>query len=377
MNRLTTVFFLTFFPFFISGQCNHPDYAALISIYNALDGGNWVYNGGWVEGAAGSNCDVCSWDYVLCDDNDRVISFSSYSNGYNGTIPKEIGDLEFLEFINLSYGNITGEIPEELFQLTNLKSLKLTDVELTGNISNSIGNLEKLENLYLDNNSLTGEIPESIGNCTKLKKLFLNTNDLSGPIPSSINNFTSIEWIEFTSNELEGPLPDAYSEGLLGIKEFDVSYNQIKGSIPISYGDFNNLRYLGLSNNMLSDCIPNNLLNLCSFNVNIDNNDELEGTGDFSDFCSDGSGSCEPLSLSEIFSVPIIQNNVIQDYLFFNKDIIDELSIIVYDLNGELIVNGTIISENKVDLSKLKPGFYILRLDSNNKFIGTYKIYKY
>ena len=38
------------------------DYEALMSIYNANDGSNWMNNSGW-----GENCDICSWHGVECD----------------------------------------------------------------------------------------------------------------------------------------------------------------------------------------------------------------------------------------------------------------------------------------------------------------------
>ena len=51
-----------------SGQCTtgscHPDYPALIALYNATNGDNWTNNTNW-----GANCDVCNWAGITCENN--------------------------------------------------------------------------------------------------------------------------------------------------------------------------------------------------------------------------------------------------------------------------------------------------------------------
>ena len=78
-------------------------------------------------------------------------------------IPENIGDLTYLDTLDLGYTHITGEIPE------------------------SIGNLEKLDWLYIYSNQLSGVIPESICNIfPNLSHFWIQYNSLCPPYPECI-----------------------------------------------------------------------------------------------------------------------------------------------------------------------------------------------
>ena len=74
-----------------------------------------------------------------------------------GTLSKSLGDLEFLEILNL----------EDLKQIT-------------GSIPSSLGKLQRLKQLILDSNNLSSSIPPSLGNLHNLQALYLSDNGLSG-----------------------------------------------------------------------------------------------------------------------------------------------------------------------------------------------------
>mmetsp|Transcript_28515 Transcript_28515/g.42689 ORF Transcript_28515/g.42689 Transcript_28515/m.42689 type:complete len:108 (-) Transcript_28515:176-499(-) len=67
-----------------------------------------------------------------------------------------------------------------------LFQLDLNDNFLTGTISQSIGNLQFLQLLQLQVNQLTGTIPESMGQLTYLGVLELFGNQLQGSMPPSV-----------------------------------------------------------------------------------------------------------------------------------------------------------------------------------------------
>jgi Leucine-rich repeat (LRR) protein len=85
---------------------------------------------------------------------------TTYSAGSRtGTsIPREIGLLTRLTFLDLYSNALTGTIPSELASLTQLKSLNLYNNALTGSIPSELASLTQLAYLYLSDNALTGSI---------------------------------------------------------------------------------------------------------------------------------------------------------------------------------------------------------------------------
>ena len=135
---------------------DHPDYDALASLYNSLNGQFWVENTNWLD----TTKPISTW-YGITETNGRVTG------------------------INLgSQNNISGTLPDELSNLTELQDFWIQNSNITGNIPTSLGNLSKLRQLVLFGTSgITGSIPNSLQNCLNLEWLYLSYNQLSGNIP--------------------------------------------------------------------------------------------------------------------------------------------------------------------------------------------------
>ncbi|KAJ8533568.1 hypothetical protein K7X08_006892 [Anisodus acutangulus] len=73
-----------------------------------------------------------------------------------------------LQFIDLSYNNLTGSIPT------------------------TIGNTKNLSELFMQSNMLSGTLPPEISTTSNLVKIDLSNNLLSGPIPSEIGNLKKL-----------------------------------------------------------------------------------------------------------------------------------------------------------------------------------------
>ena len=115
----------------------NPDRAALVALYIATNGPNWVNNDGWLTDAP-----LRDWYGVDTDSSGRVVRLDLIgqwdfearlyvSHGLRGPIPSEIGDLSNLKWLQLTGNELAGPIPAELGSLTNLDSLDLRLNELS------------------------------------------------------------------------------------------------------------------------------------------------------------------------------------------------------------------------------------------------------
>ena len=285
-----------------SGVCSdnepcHPDYPALMALYNATDGANWTDNTNWAV-----NCDVCTWNGVLCLNN-RVAALFLNNNQLNGNIPPEFGQLSELIDLDLRGNNLTGSIPPEIGQLTNLESISLYNNSISGSIPMEIGNLTNLRLLKLDFNDLTGSIPTQIGSLSNLWFLDLSHNELTGSIPGTLGNLNNLITLDLTSNMHSGEIPIELGN-LSELRVLLLGDNTLQGNIPEEFGSLQlgqNLSsvnigmftdtYLDLTTNQLSGCIPSSLMSLCGVSVNLLGNSGLEEEN-FSSFCTSNSGEC-------------------------------------------------------------------------------------
>ncbi|KAK1270513.1 Serine/threonine-protein kinase BRI1-like 2 [Acorus gramineus] len=89
-----------------------------------------------------------------------------------------------LEYLDLSYNELSGEIPEEFGDMVVLQVLDVARNRITGEIPDSIGRLRNLGVFDASHNRLRGGIPESFANLSFLVQIDLSDNQLTGPIPS-------------------------------------------------------------------------------------------------------------------------------------------------------------------------------------------------
>ena len=261
----------------------NPEWAALVALYNATDGPNWVDNTNWL-----SDAPLGEWYGVETDVSGRVVrldvsgrveegvliphglsgsippeiaSLSSLreldlsSNSLSGTIPRELVDLANLEVLLLLNNNLSGPIPPELGALANLKTLMLQDNNLSGRIPPELGNLLALQTLRLGQNNLSGAIPPELGKLTELTWLNLFDNRLKGPIPSELKDLTSLSSLSFGVNLLTGPIPE-WLRNFANLVFVDLSWNNLTGPVPPWLGTLPNLETLHLVRNDLSGPIP-------------------------------------------------------------------------------------------------------------------------
>ncbi len=153
--------------------------------------------------------------------------------GFSGALPQEIGELTALTYLNIVTNKLSGELPESLGKLKNLRTLSLGHNELEGAIPASIGELTQLETLNLRNNKLSGAIPTSLGKLQKVWKLFLSDNKLTGELPKELAQMKALELVFLHNNQLEGELPsDLAGVGNPRLGYIDLDNNNFIGSLP-------------------------------------------------------------------------------------------------------------------------------------------------
>jgi Leucine-rich repeat (LRR) protein len=312
------------------------DSLALVAIYNANNGENWLITDKWLEGP------VSSWHGITLDDSGYVISIMLSCN-LTGRIPPEIGNFSKLELLDLENNKLSGSIPSEIGKLSNLTHFFIAHNSISGSIPKEIGNLSKLvrlslwdnqlsgtfppelekllnleflaidqnklegtvprnldklvslKYLWLGSNEFTGSIPDEIGQMTQLEVLYLDDLDLTGVIPASFKNLTNLRLLNLGNNNLQGSIPVGIGS-LINLENLNLENNQLSGSVPDGFGNFINLENLYMNDNLFSGSLPsgfNNLTKLKRFKINSNSLTEL---ADLSSL-----GSLETISLENNF----------------------------------------------------------------------------
>ncbi|CAM8897819.1 unnamed protein product [Rhodiola kirilowii] len=207
----------------------------------------------------------CQWQGVVCGNtHQRVISLMLDSQGLIGSLPPSIGNLTFLKRINLAYNKLGGTIPKEMGSLPRLQYLNLSDNYLiSGHIPVELMNCSDLRVIDMGSNNLTGSIPLEVGYLSKLSSLILYSNSLSGTIPSSIGYLSELQLLWLPGNYLTGTM-SSFIGNMSSLVKLNIGSNFIEGEIPPDIGKLKNLIRLRLYDNLLSGTIPASLYNLSS-----------------------------------------------------------------------------------------------------------------
>ncbi len=188
------------------------DRAALVALYEATDGDNWVNNTNWL-----SDAPLGEWYGVTTDENGRVISLQLVSNRLSGSLPSSLGNLTNLTWLDLNGNDFSGELPSSLGNLTNLEVLWLERNRFSGVLPAELGNLTHLVGLDLSSNDFSGSLPSSLGDLTHLIGLDLGRNQFSGVLPAELGNLTHLLYLGLYNTQLCAPLDAAFQRWLEGI----------------------------------------------------------------------------------------------------------------------------------------------------------------
>ncbi|XP_052142115.1 receptor-like protein kinase HSL1 [Oryza glaberrima] len=199
----------------------------------------------------------CDWVGVVCTDGE-VTSLSFPSFQIANPIPTSICSLKNLQYLDLSYNNLTGDFPTVLYGCSALVYLDLSNNELSGRL---YGDIDKLSlgmlHLNLSSNAFVGDVPLAIEKFSKLKSLVLDSNSFNGNYPgAAIGGLVELETLTLANNPFEpSPVPKEFGN-LTKLKLLWLSWMNMTGTIPNDMSSLTELTLLDLSQNKMQGQIP-------------------------------------------------------------------------------------------------------------------------
>ncbi len=315
---------------------------ALIAIYKALDGDNWINNENWC-----SDKPVSEWygvDTHLL--HGYVYQINLVNNGLKGDMPSELYALKYL--YGLYFGgsdNCIRSFPKGISALSKLERLELSAVsefpleeilameqmysislDLTkANIQGVEVNFDKWENIwsvYISvNKSNNIELPKDFSACKNLTTLYLS--GFSGTISPTIGECKQLISIGITNGLVTGEIPPEIGS-LQNLDALVLNNNQLSGGIPKEI--FNcPLTFLELQNNNLSGEIPEQLADWLTFRQ-----ESVFATGSIKCYLYNNNLTSIPKSIQNHPLWKVIWPNIITE----NKFNIEEISLPGLNLKG-------------------------------------------
>lgn len=103
-------------------------------------------------------------------------------NSFSGQIPKQYGQLNSLQQLDISFNALIGTTPSELFSLPKISYLNLGSNMLSGTLQNQMKCGQNLSFVDISNNRLVGALPSSLRNESDNRVVKSDGNCLSGSL---------------------------------------------------------------------------------------------------------------------------------------------------------------------------------------------------
>jgi Leucine-rich repeat (LRR) protein len=287
-----------------AGGCVPGERAALLDVKRGFTSDPDGVLSSWT----GLRPDCCRWGGVVCDNaTGRVVELrlrnalaDGGSTGLSGEISPALLRLPRLAHLDLSHNSLSGSgvappppLPRFLGSLSALRYLNLSSTDIAGEVPPQLGNLSRL--VALDLSSLAGLYSGDLSWLAGLSKLeyldmgFVNLNASVGWVravsmlpslrvlslpqcglttsPSSPANLTRLRKLDLSSNAINTSTVDAWFWNVPTLTYLDLSGNSLSSPFPDAIGNMTGLQVLNLDGNGMVGMIPATLQRLCSLQV--------------------------------------------------------------------------------------------------------------
>ncbi|KAL5737645.1 hypothetical protein ACOSP7_030406 [Xanthoceras sorbifolium] len=212
----------------------------------------------------------------------HLIYLDLSGNNFEGIqIPKFLGSMENLRYLNLSNAGFSGMIPHQIGNLSHIRYLDLNSEHQIGTLHVEnlfwLSDLSLLEHLDLSSVNLSRASDSWLlmtNMLSSLKVLRLSNCELHHLPPLPMAKFSSLATLDLsengfrnhlisTGNSFQGSIPGGL-QNLTSLKHLDLSSNLFESSIPEWLYIFTHLEYLSLGSNYLQGRISSGIGNLTS-----------------------------------------------------------------------------------------------------------------
>ena len=188
----------------VTGKEEEKIKAALMQIYDALDGPNWTMTGKWDLSKPLKNWDCIEW---IPEEGDLELRFNG-GVGLKGELPDCFEGLTALTSIQLQHEpGVSGTLPPSFSQLKNLKSLSIAFSSMTS-LPDLFEGMPLAFVLISGNELMAGTLPESLGSSPDLFSLYIGGNAFTGKVPDSWAKVGT--GLELQESSLDGEVPDSF-----------------------------------------------------------------------------------------------------------------------------------------------------------------------
>ena len=178
--------------------------AALMKIYDAMDGPNWAITDKWDLSKPLKDWEGVKW----YQNTGRLELYFNGQFGLKGELPDCFEDLTALTTLFIqNESDITGTLPPSFSKLKNLQNLALAFTSMTS-LPDIFEGMPFTQALVSTNTLMTGPLPESLGSSPDLLELYVGGNAFTGTVPDSWARLGTR--LDLGEAHLDGQVPDSF-----------------------------------------------------------------------------------------------------------------------------------------------------------------------